>query len=366
MATTNPEIDLRELEDLTFREIDGFSVPPADLIAYNELRSCADLFRMFRERQLEISPQFQREIVWPAPVQTRFIDSLVKQLPIPTMCFSLDYKSQKWQVIDGLQRMWSIIRFLRGDNWRLSRLEDVDPAISGQWVPSFLEDFDLQRYYSRVQNLSLPITVIRCDYSKGDHMDYLFTIFHRLNTGGFKLNNQEIRNCIYSGTFNDFLRDIDRDSDWLKITGRSSTEGDRYRGQERILRFFAFHDGYQEYKEGLANFLNRYMLKHREPSEQFLNDKKDLFTRTVKIVLEDIFQVRPDGLRGVSVLEATLVGVSLNLSKLETLPGDKILQMYDELLASEEFSDENLREGLSGRARVLGRLSTAERVFAGQ
>jgi hypothetical protein len=108
------------------------------------------------------------------------------------------------------------------------------------------------------------------------------------------------------------------------------------------------------------------MLKHREPSEQLLNDKKDLFTRTVKIVLEDIFQVRPDGLRGVSVLEATLVGVSLNLSKLETLPGDKILQMYDELLASEEFSDENLREGLSGRARVLGRLSTAERVFAGQ
>jgi hypothetical protein len=188
MATTNPEIDLRELEDLTFREIDGFSVPPADLIAYNELRSCADLFRMFRERQLEISPQFQREIVWPAPVQTRFIDSLVKQLPIPTMCFSLDYKSQKWQVIDGLQRMWSIIRFLRGDNWRLSRLEDVDPAISGQWVPSFLEDFDLQRYYSRVQNLSLPITVIRCDYSKAT----IWTIYSPFSTASTPVGSNSI------------------------------------------------------------------------------------------------------------------------------------------------------------------------------
>ena len=106
MATTTAGSDLQELERQTFEEIDGFSVPPADLIAYNELRSCADLYRMYRERQLEISPEFQREIVWSTPVQTRFIDSLVKQLPIPTMCFSLDYKTQKWQVIDGLQRMW--------------------------------------------------------------------------------------------------------------------------------------------------------------------------------------------------------------------------------------------------------------------
>ena len=366
MATTTAGSDLQELERQTFEEIDGFSVPPADLIAYNELRSCADLYRMYRERQLEISPEFQREIVWSTPVQTRFIDSLVKQLPIPTMCFSLDYKTQKWQVIDGLQRMWSIIRFLNGDKWRLSSLDDVDPAIAGQWVPNFLEDSKLQQYYSRVQNLSLPITVIRCDYSKIDHMDYLFTIFHRLNAGGFKLNNQEIRNCIYSGKFNDCLRDIDRDPDWLKMTGRSSSEGDRYRGQERILRFFAFHDSYQEYQGGLATFLNDYMRKHREPDEQFLDDKNDLFHRTFKIIFEDIFESTSDGLRGVSVLEAVLVGVSRNLANLETLSREKILEMYNELLTSDEFSDEKLREGLSGRQRVLSRLSTAERVFSGQ
>ena len=366
MPTTTTGSDLQEMERQTFEEIDGFSVPPADLIAYNELRSCADLYRMYQERQLEISPEFQREIVWPTPAQTRFIDSLVKQLPIPSMCFSLDYKTRKWKVIDGLQRMWSIIRFLGSEKWRLSRLEDVDPAISGQWVPSFSEDSRLQQYYSRVQNLSLPITVIRCDYSKNDHMDYLFTIFHRLNAGGFRLNNQEIRNCIYSGTFNDFLRDIDRDPDWLEMTGRSASEGDRYRGQERILRFFAFHDSYQEYQGGLATFLNDYMRKHREPDERFLDDKKDLFYRTFKIIFEDIFEGTPDGLRGVSVLEAVLVGVSRNLGSLETLSREKILEMYEELLASEEFSDEKLREGLSGRQRVLSRLSTAERVFAGQ
>jgi uncharacterized protein with ParB-like and HNH nuclease domain len=70
---------------------------------------------MFKQGILNIQPEFQREIVWKGPAQTRFIDSLIKQLPIPSLCFSLDYKTQRWQVIDGLQRMASIIRFLGGE-----------------------------------------------------------------------------------------------------------------------------------------------------------------------------------------------------------------------------------------------------------
>src|SRR5438552_13974766 len=111
---------LATLEKESFEEDDSPEVPPSDVIAYNELRSCADLFRMKTQGILEIQPEFQREIVWKGPAQTRFIDSLVKQLPIPSMCFSLDYKTQKWQVIDGLQRMASIVRFLSGEDWILS------------------------------------------------------------------------------------------------------------------------------------------------------------------------------------------------------------------------------------------------------
>ena len=159
------------------------------------------------------------------------------------MCFSLDYRNQHWQVIDGLQRMWTIIRFLSGDCGSFSKIPDVDPAISGRNIRDFLESkstdqSNLQHsYYQRIQNFTLPITVIRCDHSKSSHMEYLFTIFHRLNTGSVKLNNQEIRNCIYSGTFNNFLHELDRNEAWLKINGRSSPDGDRYRGQELILRF---------------------------------------------------------------------------------------------------------------------------------
>ena len=60
-----------------------------------------------------------------------------------------------------------------------------------------------------VENVTLPITVLRCDYSKESHNNYLFTIFHRLNSGGKKLTNQEIRNCkveLFQALFYDVIR----------------------------------------------------------------------------------------------------------------------------------------------------------------
>ena len=64
--------------------------PPDDIISFNELRSCADLLRMYTDNQLKIDPDFQRNLVWSAVEKTRFIDSLTKQLSIPSMCISLD------------------------------------------------------------------------------------------------------------------------------------------------------------------------------------------------------------------------------------------------------------------------------------
>ena len=303
--TTVPS-EIQNVEDQTFVENNSLEVPPPDIVAYNELRSCADLYRMYQHGILDIQPHFQRQVVWNPIAQTRFIDSLLKQLPIPSMCFSFDYKEQRWQVIDGLQRMWCIIRFLRGDDWRLARLEDIDPSLSGQYVPEFLTGkLNLHQNYTRIENLTLPITVIRCDYSKPSHMEYLFTIFHRLNSGAARLNNQEIRNCIFSGTFNDFLRELDMEPLWLTINGRIVNKEDRYRGQEQILRFFAFHDNYLAYTGRLSSFLNEYMKEHRGPSEEFLHDKRDIFLRTIRLVSDAIFDGNPRERRSISVMEAT-------------------------------------------------------------
>ncbi len=362
-----PNIDtVGDLEDKTFYDDDSPEVPPPDIIAYNELRSCADLFRLYRQGMLIIRPEFQREIVWKGPAQTRFLDSLIKQLPIPSMCFSLDFKAQKWQVIDGLQRMATIIRFLSGDSWTFSKLEDIDSRISGKHSSEFMdENNELHELYTRVENLTLPITVLRCDYTKKSHTNYLFTIFHRLNSGGMKLNNQEIRNCIYSGSFNNLLRELNSNSTWMKINKMKHEEGYRFMKQELILRLFAFHDEYLSYGGRLAKFLNEYMEKNKNLSPQGLDEKRKLFTRTIEIVYKKVFEGRIPTKISVSVLEALLVGVSLNLDYLDTqLP--HVLRNYFGLLQEhEEFSDEKLKEGLSGKPRVIGRLSAAEEIFSG-
>jgi len=359
--------ELEKLEEITFHEDDNSELPPSDIVAYNELRSCADLFRMYNQGILIIQPEFQREIVWKAPAQTRFIDSLIKQLPIPSMCFSLDYKTQRWQVIDGLQRMASIVRFLSGESWTLSKLEDIDPRISGQPTSKFVDwNSELHQFYTRVENLTLPITVLRCDYSKKSHTNYLFTIFHRLNAGGMRLNNQEIRNCIYSGPFNDLLNNLNENSTWMRLNRMTKTMGYRFTKQELILRFFAFHDRYQKYNGRLAKFLNEYMAENMYPDDEFIDEKRALFERTIDIVFLKIFGGRTPPKISTTVFEAVLVGVSFNLAYLEAQPDARVRTFFERLLEQEEFSEQRLSEGLAGKPRVIERMSIAKTIFSGR
>ena len=169
-------------------------IPPPDIVAFNEARSCADLFRLYKKEQLIIRPKFQRGIVWTNKEQALFVDSLIKQLPIPSICISLDIKSQKRLVIDGLQRLWTIIHFLNfeEEDWKLPKCKDIDPELSNQRVSYIANNKTL--LFDKLENLTIPITVLRCNYDDSNHMAYLFQIFRRLNSGGSKLLNQEIRN----------------------------------------------------------------------------------------------------------------------------------------------------------------------------
>jgi hypothetical protein len=282
------------------------------------------------------------------------------------MCFSLDYKAQKWQVIDGLQRMATINRFLSGDKWTLSKLNDIDPKISGQPMSKFIDkNSDLHSYFARVENLTLPITVLRCDYTKKSHTNYLFTIFHRLNTGGMKLNNQEIRNCIYSGIFNNLLKELNKDSKWMRINRMKKAIGYRFTKQELILRFFAFCDKYSDYKGRLAKFLNEYMAENKNPTQKFLDEKKFLFRRTVEIVYSQLFEGKIPAKLSITVLESVLIGVSFNLDFLESRTNAQIQTMYENLVGHEEFSEQRLSEGLAQKARVVARISAARKIFSG-
>jgi hypothetical protein len=356
---------LEELEEQSQFEDDTAVVPPPDIVAYNELRSCADLYRMHQQRILEIQPDFQRDIVWKGPDQTRFVDSLIKQLPIPSMCFALDHKAQRWIVIDGLQRIATIVRFLTGGDWTLSELDDIEPDIAGKSVAAIkTSDGPLHQYYTRVENLSIPITVLRCDFTKSTHMEYLFTIFHRLNTGGIKLNNQEIRNCIYGGTFNNLLKELDQLPDWRRLNKMRPGQTYRFTKQEIILRFFAFAERRSKYEGHLAKFLNSYMHKNQHATHDFIKSKRELFTETVGYIDKLIFDSKAPPKLSITVLEALLVGVGVNAKQIlkADSPADARAK-FQRLISDPAFTEAALREGLSKKARVIDRLDTAVSLF---
>ena len=351
-----------ENEEKLLEETEDFSEsPPGDIVAFNELRSCADLVRMYKTDQLIIKPDFQRDVVWSNPAQTRFIDSLVKQLPIPSMCLSLDYKTEKRLMVDGLQRISSILKFLSNDEWRLSRLEDIDTRITGRTNKYIKEKYF--EVYSRIENLTIPVTVLRCDYSKRSHMHYLFTIFHRLNTGGNKLSNQEIRNCIFYGEFNDLLKSLAQYPNTRKVFGLEDGQSYRFAYEELFLRVFAFSESLKIYKGRLAKFLNDYMDSKKEIKETELERKKTDTKRTVDLLYNRILDGQVIPKLSKATTEAILIGIYKNIDVLETESEDDLQNRYNTLRSDENFSIESLSEGLAATEKVKDRINRAIEIF---
>ena len=100
----------------------------------------------------------------------------------------------------------------------------------------------------------------------------------------------------------------------------------------------------------LAAFLNQYMIPYFTDPRMTLSSaaEVDMFLQTVALAHDAMTSDGGSDHRrtGLSVLEAVLVGVSLNLDTLKTLPRQRLREKFAELLESEEFSDEKLKEGL--------------------
>lgn len=363
-----PETAIEEDERTFVEEDRNQPVPPANVVAYNELRSCADLHRMHASGKLEIQPDFQRDVVWKADEQARFIDSLVKQLPIPSMCFSLDPRTQRWKVIDGLQRMHTITSFLGSAEWLVVAVEDIHPLLRGKLNSQLREGTEEEkRLFASVEDISVPITVIRCDYDDPSHLRYLFTIFNRLNSGGVRLNNQEIRNCIYSGAFNDLLKEIDRENlDWKRVARRIWGKMDRFRSVEILLRALAFSNNIAAYDGNLAGFLNNYMSSASKSSPEELDSISSNLTKMAglaNLVLESL----SSGKKSLTFVEGILVGILANVASAPA-PSDSEAREWAKQRA-QQFGDLSIfgsgaRYALSNAQTVKDRLKQAVATFA--
>ncbi len=333
--------------------------PPTDIVVLNEQRSCADILRLKEKGHIQINPEFQREEVWSNTNKTRFVDSLTKEIPIPSMCIGFDYKTDKRIVIDGLQRISTIVKFLSEDDWQLSQLKDIDPNLSGKKVSEIKEKNPT--LYSRVENLTLPISVLRCDFSRDDHMEYIYNIFFRLNTGGSKLNAQEVRNCIYIGNFNALLSELRQYSNFTSLLNISNKNNYRMKWEELILRFFAFLDSYESYTGNLSGFLNKYMESNRNLPAEEIEDKKNKFTEVINFIFshKNIFIIS----KSKAPLEALLVGIAKNLSTISNLSDDQLKERA--LKFNTEIADSpELMEGVAQKLKVLDRMKKSIEIFS--
>ena len=187
-----------------------------------------------------------------------------------------------------------------------------------------------------------------------------------------KLTNQEIRNAVYSGSFNNFLQSLNSSSAWSSIlkktTGQKNTD-DRFRSLELLLKFFAFHGSISSYNGRLNLFLNEYMQKNRNKEDGFLDEKRALFNKTIQFVDKNLFVKKSSTRLSAVVFETLLYGVSKNIPYLEGLSENSLQgtmkKFYNNFLSREIFSSDNLREGIYKKQKVIERMRVAEAEFSG-
>ena len=111
--------------------------------------------------------------------------------------------------------------------------------------------------------------------------DLRYEVFERLNRGSMALNEQELRNCVYRGPFNDLLAELEKDIWWRRVKGGDDPEP-RFKEREIILRFFAFADRLQHYTGNLKRFLNGYMADYAPHQADALSAQGTLFKQAMQ------------------------------------------------------------------------------------
>lgn len=238
--------------------------------------SVFELKRQYDRKRIELSPSYQRESVWSKKQKSELIESILMGIPLPIMYFFQDNQGIK-QVVDGKQRLTTLFDFL-DNRFSLSELT-VMPELKGKKF----DDLD-GLYQGKIEDYKLSINVI-----KPPTPDRIkFDIFDRVNRGGTRLNNQEMRNAIYQGEATKLLDRLKDNEDFKNATDnsvRSKVMKDRY----MILRFIAFY----LWKEKLLTTKNGEFIDYKSDIDSFLGKTMEFlnFTSSEMIIdIENIFK----------------------------------------------------------------------------
>lgn len=232
----------------------------------------------YRKGRLNIQPDFQRQFVWDNKKASHLIESAILGIPLPVVYFS-EESDGRVSVIDGQQRLTAFFSFIDGkfpDNkeFRLSSLK-VFKELNRKRFSDLDEDIQEKITECKIRTIT---------FGADSHKDLKFEIFERLNSGSVKLNDQELRNCIYRGRYNDLLRGLSTDKTYMKIMGYQKPHN-RMLDIEYVLRFASFyHQTYLKYKSPMKKFMNEEMEARRNISDSDVAKLKKAFDNSVALI----------------------------------------------------------------------------------
>ncbi len=335
--------------------------------SYNLDMSFGELMNLHIDGELEIFPPYQRKFRWNDYQKTRFIESIILGIPIPSI-FVAENEEGDWEVVDGLQRLSTFISFFGNlkeeedsNNWTLGE-GDILKTLNG------LKCKDLpMKTRMNIKRSKCSVEIIQAD-------DYDYTtryeLFNRLNTGGTKLSDQEIRNVIFrtiSDTFNKFLETYSETPDFKNLIKISEEKEKKLYAQELILRFCALYNDPEKMKGNLSNFMNDFMgvfVSETKYDPIQIRKYEDILDRTIRVLknseIENIFSSK----RGFSpsYYDGIMMGVSQNIDFYEKNP-NLLKDRINELKESKDFKAFT-SAGSNTKKKTMGRIRISKDIFA--
>jgi len=277
------------IEKITAEETDSYSTDDIfNFSSWGADLSFRELIDRYRDNEL-VKPELQRKYIWSKPEASRFIDSILSNLPIPSI-FLAKQRDETTLIIDGYQRIMTVYDYVRGiyspdgKTFKLSSSSKVNQRWRGK---AFNELTEAEQ--RRIKNTTIHTIYFIQTHPKNNNTG-MHQIFERINTTGRTLLAQEIRNCVNQGPLNSLLFKLNEYPSWRALFGQSEPNS-RMRDLEFILRYTAMRSkNFKKEKAtsiSLKQFLDEFMNAH-------VNDQGDTlshFETDFKKTIDEIFRL---------------------------------------------------------------------------
>ncbi|MET4541327.1 hypothetical protein ABIE37_003122 [Arthrobacter bambusae] len=323
-----------------------------------------ELVRRVDRGRIEIAPVYQRQFRWDPERQSALIESFILGIPVPTLFMATNNVAGEliqWEVVDGLQRLLTLVNFIGSGNVRdVARLTSPPLTLSGLEKLDSLNGLEFGELPPDIQDLLLdrPAKVIVLNDKSSKQVR--FDLFERLNTGGLRLTDQEVRECVFRGDFIEALGRLASTAAFRSVVNIPEAKLKDGTPEEFVLRFFAFLDGYQKFDHSVKDFLNNFAEVQTENPKD-LTSKEEEFVR----VFDFLKEVFPDGIRRnnrrttpVNLFEGVAVGAALALRK-----DPKISKTRNPQWVSEPELTAMTSVATNSRNQVVGRIEFSRDMF---